>query len=188
MSPAGFNTNTLMTNNVCSMISCHCQNLVLMLQCYSLQGKGWQNKKVLSELFLDWAETLQTQLQKRQLLHTKHFTTNMVISRRRFLMKFDVSDVSVVDYQSLRRSITEKIIWSNPFWSVWYEPGSYTARTHGGWCLCSFPTRENRARVSTKRHWNEENMCQRKRIIEAIDFSCRGIFELTFVFLLQRFF
>ena len=110
MSPAGFNTKTLMTNNVSSMISCHCQNLVLMLQCYSLQGKGWQNRKVLSELFLDLAETLQTQLQKRQLLHTKHYTTNMVISRRRFLMKFDVSDVSVVDYQSLRRSITEKII------------------------------------------------------------------------------
>ena len=45
MSPAGFNTNTLMTNNVCSMISCHCQNLVLMLQCYSPQGKGWQKQK-----------------------------------------------------------------------------------------------------------------------------------------------
>ena len=91
MSPTGFNTDTLMTNNLCSMISCHCQNLVLMLQCYSPRGKGTQNKKVLSELFLDLAETLLTQLRKRQLLHAKHEKRgHLFYVLTKILMKRDV--------------------------------------------------------------------------------------------------
>ena len=74
MSPAGFNTNTLMTNNVCSMISCHCQNLVLNTP---------TEFSVTNLFYLHLSEWFFTMLFNRtgDYFGTKHFWGNILLHR-----------------------------------------------------------------------------------------------------------